>query len=398
MISQPAATGKTVLLAWELGGRLGHVRRLLVLADALAAHGHRPVLALKDLVGPWPVLRNVSYPVFQAPNRHPRPRPIDQPFLAASFGDILAVIGFAEIDELLPLVRGWDALLEFVRPALVVCDHCPTLCLAAYHVNPTVLIGSGFTLPPVDGPTFPPLFRNRPPLVPESDMLAEVTRVQHCRNQPAPPTLPAIFARTDRCLTVLPELDPYQSLRHEEYLGPLEPLPPPSHPPPEPRFFAYLDALVVSTEPALTVLAQAGYAGEAFVFGADAAMRARLRGAGLIIHDTPLPLPAMLAAAAVVVHHGGTALAHAALAAGRPQLLFPEHLEHALTLQLLERLGVARGLSGQFLASAVPETMRELVTNPRIASRATMAAHDVESRHLGGSLPRVLERCLQLLD
>ena len=60
-----------------------------------------------------------------------RPRAGSGSFLAASFADVLAVHGFATADELHPMVQGWQGLLDLARPALVVCDHSPTLCLAA---------------------------------------------------------------------------------------------------------------------------------------------------------------------------------------------------------------------------------------------------------------------------
>ena len=36
----------TILIGWELGAGHGHVTRLLAVAEGLAAHGHRPILAL----------------------------------------------------------------------------------------------------------------------------------------------------------------------------------------------------------------------------------------------------------------------------------------------------------------------------------------------------------------
>lgn len=38
---------KTVLLAWELGGGMGHIQRLLPIAVELAAREHRVVFALR---------------------------------------------------------------------------------------------------------------------------------------------------------------------------------------------------------------------------------------------------------------------------------------------------------------------------------------------------------------
>ncbi len=40
---------KTILIAWELGGGLGHLLQLAPVVKGLAQRGHRVVLALKDL-------------------------------------------------------------------------------------------------------------------------------------------------------------------------------------------------------------------------------------------------------------------------------------------------------------------------------------------------------------
>ena len=45
----------TVLIAWELGGGMGHVARLMPVARELAAQRHRPILVLKNLVEPAPL-------------------------------------------------------------------------------------------------------------------------------------------------------------------------------------------------------------------------------------------------------------------------------------------------------------------------------------------------------
>jgi hypothetical protein len=203
-----AGQGRTVLLGWELGAGLGHVRRLLPLAHALAAHGQRPVLAVKNLVEPWPALRDVPFPVLQAPVYPPRPWPGPRPFLAAGYADLLAGVGFADFDDLWPMVQAWQALLDLVRPALVVCDHSPTLCLAACGAVPTLVVGNGFTVPPVAQPTFPPLIPGQALRVPEAELLAVVRRVQRQRGLPVPVTLPGLFAASERWVTALPELDP----------------------------------------------------------------------------------------------------------------------------------------------------------------------------------------------
>ena len=71
----------------------------------------------------------------------------------------------------------------------------------------------------------------------------------------------------------------------------------------------------------------------------------------MTIHDEPPPLARMLEHAAVMIHHGGLNTTETALAAGRPQLLLPIHLEHNLTARAVESLGVGRSLAGRYRAA-----------------------------------------------
>src|SRR5262245_66660318 len=111
----------TVLIAWELGAGLGHVRPLLAVAEALAQEGHRPVLALRDTVETWPVLRHQPFPVLPAPMML-RPMDIGRPFAATSMTDVLAVVGWGAGDSLEALHRSWQGPIDAGRPSLAGAD------------------------------------------------------------------------------------------------------------------------------------------------------------------------------------------------------------------------------------------------------------------------------------
>jgi len=102
---------KTILLAWELGAGFGHVGPLVRLAQALASCGHRPVLALRDVVAPRPLLADAPFEVLQAPVWHRPAPPRGRSFAFAGYADILATAGFAREEELAALIAAWDALI-----------------------------------------------------------------------------------------------------------------------------------------------------------------------------------------------------------------------------------------------------------------------------------------------
>src|SRR4051812_7243933 len=105
-----------VLLGWEIGEGLHHVRTLLEVARALRQHGHVPTLALQNVQEPWPLLAQEGIGVLQAPYFHPRRRFAEPAFLAASFADILAVRGYDRVDSLQPIVAAWQQVIDVVRP------------------------------------------------------------------------------------------------------------------------------------------------------------------------------------------------------------------------------------------------------------------------------------------
>lgn len=392
-----SCSGKTILLGWELGGGFGHVKPLIALAAALADDGHFPVFALKDIVGTGPVTRDLPWPVLLAPNWSMGPAPDGKGYHAASFGDILALHGYASEAVLAPLLGGWDGLLDAVRPDLVVCEYAPSLALAAAGRVPVIDVGNGFCLPPIHLPEFPVVFPDRPRIFPEAGTLAVVRAVLKARGRPEPETLPAAFVGPVRCSATFPDLDPYRAIRREPCVGPLDPVPPVLPQPAGSRFFAYLAADSQSTEPALKLLASAGFAGEVFVRGGSDELKARLRATGLTVHDRPAAVGDALARCGVLIHPGGLSMAAAALAAGRPQLLLPIHGENLLNAVAVHRLGVAHYLVGEIPAADILEGVRQLFHDPKFARRAVEVAEGVHRAGLCDGVAAVRARCRELL-
>jgi UDP:flavonoid glycosyltransferase YjiC (YdhE family) len=376
--------GRTILFAWELGGGLAHVRQLAVVAGALAAQGHRPVVACRDLVGPRAALAGLPWPVLPAPFWQ-APPPVAGQYPVASFADILAYHGCADADTLAALLRGWDGLFACVRPDLIVAEFAPLVCLAADGVVPVVDVGAGFFQPPRLGPVFPPLSPEAVPRADEEVLLAVVNAVRHSRGKEAATTLPAaVFAGVTRCVAVVPELDPYRHSRGEAVVGPLEPLLP--MPPAAPCYFAYLDGRQPTTGRALPVLVATGIAGEGYLPGVD-------RAGDLRLHAHPPALAEALARCGVVVHHGGVGTAQAALTAGRPQLILPTQHEQFLNGMALHELGVAHCLAGNYPPADAGEALRELLEDPRFAARARAVAARLRKEWPEGALPAIVSAC-----
>jgi hypothetical protein len=383
-------------MGWEIGGGMGHSARLMSIARGLAERGHHPILAVKNLVEPAAVLRGGPFAVVQAPYWHPRLWTGPGPFLAASYADILAVHGYADADDLSATVEAWQSLIDLARPELVVCDFSPTLCLAAYGSLPVVQASNGFGMPPVDQATFPPLTAEGQPVVPQEQLAGVVREVQQRRGRKAPERLTSFLATAGRFITTWPELDPYRSTRREPLLGPLQQTPLRPKRPQNWRFFAYLASDYPAVAQILTTLAAARMEGEVYLRGPVTGWASRLRASGLVVHDRPPPLGEVLGRVSLIVHHASLGAAEAALAAGCPQLLFPRHLEHKLTADALQALGVGKRLSGTIGLAEIVESAQRLCDG-EYAERARLVAEGLPRRGAADPLRQIIDRCLEAM-
>lgn len=365
---------KTVLLAWELGANLGHAGPLLRIARALRAENIRPVLVLRDVVGPRTMLDTEDVEIVQAPVWPKGDFLRGRPFRVASYADILALFGFAEPDGLAAIVRAWDELLAQIKPDLVIGDHSPTLCLAAYGAIPAAIVGNGYTVPPIHLRTFPPFGPNRPPVMAETRILETVTAVQRRRNRPAPATLPALFDAPLRAVLTRPELDPYRAVRREPVLGPLERMPAATPLPADPHVFAYLGEEHPQIEHLVACLMELNCATEVYLRGDVGALRRVLAARGARVHNRPPPLTETVPRASLVVSHGGSTTAHAALAGGRPQLIFPTHIEQDLTADAIVALGSGLAVRRDAGRNEIFSALRAVLDSDRICARAHASA------------------------
>ncbi|HYM31126.1 MAG TPA: nucleotide disphospho-sugar-binding domain-containing protein [Candidatus Cybelea sp.] len=387
---------KTILLGWELGAGLGHVGPLLRIARELKRLGHRPVFVLRDVVGPQAVLAGEGFTLLQAPV-WPKPMSVEgRPFRLASYGDLMAQAGYLDTEGLAALVAAWDNLIDLVRPDLIVADHSPTLCLAAYGVIPVALVGNGYTLPPVHMAVFPPFYPDHPPLVAEGRVLETIHAVQRRRGRRSPATLPALLDTQVRAIACWPELDPYRRTRSEPLVGPLDPMPELLSLPDEPRIFAYLGEEYPALSLLVECLAEIDADIEAYLRGDVSALRHFLAARGIRVHERPPPLPEVLQRASAVVCHGGTGVVHAAMAAGRPQLIASLHVETALTVEAVSRLGIGTYVPAGEKAT-VKESFEKLYTDEAMRNAAITQAHVIARRERFDGLGATVDACAHLL-
>lgn len=336
-------SGRRVLLAWELGGNLGHLARLLAVAKELEAAGDEPVWALPANAMESPHLRHVKH------RRVPVPPPVvtSDKVVPRSYAGILLNIGFANPSGVAQAVQRWKAMYASLKPDFVVLDTAPMAQLAACLFQwPAVRVSNGFDCPPAHCPTFG--IGMRGPYVEHVNTrhIAQATQALQATARQAgairPPTLAGYLTYPRRLFDCIPETDPYGERDDVTYIGPLNALPALNEPQwpendnrKEFNVFAYLRGCAM-TQPLLQALADAK-ASVLCVSGGrpldlPPGLRRRVR-----ISDAAVNVDAAVAAADLVVSYSPLGLTTLARMYRKSQLLAPTDTEKLMLATRLEK-------------------------------------------------------------
>jgi rhamnosyltransferase subunit B len=366
----------SVLVAWELGGGFGHTRRLLLICSHLAARGVRLVFAIRNDADVSAI--QAAFPdasILTAP-RLPRLTP-DAP--GRTYADLLLGCGYHSADTLRDGVAEWCRIFARESVAVVLCDHSPTVVLAAAGRVPVVHIGSGFATPP----TGHPLLTLRPGAdngakQREAQVLRAIQEVQH-EIGTMPLTQISDLFRSAECFSCcLPELDPYGAVRPSPAIGPVHPLPKPEPLPDEPFLFGYLTGQDVRVPTLLASLVQAKVPAGIFIRHLDPVCEDVVQGSTVKLYYQPQNMIEALRSASAVLHHGGLSTAETALAMGRPQFVLPRHLEQSLTATTIERMGCGLNLSRK--VGTPGETIRRAMERGTYNKQAAVTASHLAQR------------------
>lgn len=330
---------KRVLLAWELGLGFGHTTKLARLGTRLRAAGHDVVAAAYqgELCGP---LRAAGIPVLPGPRLAPIPH-ARYP-ASSTLTDSLAQGGLMDEARVRAAIARWRALMDEIRPHLVVADYAPLAALAARGRAPVLQEGAAFCLPPSRLDAFPALHDFGKAGTRDADLLALVNRALAALDMPPAPRIGALFSGDDVFVTTFQLLDPYADLRERPADGPLIDEPMPEARDDASGIFGYFHPDIAQRPDVLAALAALGPRLELYLTGLPAAAAAQLRAAGVILHAQPQRLSTVLPRKRLVLHQGSAGIAADALAAGVPQYVLCQHVENYLNGQALEAAGVAR--------------------------------------------------------
>jgi rhamnosyltransferase subunit B len=393
----------TILFTNELGGGLGHLNRLIAVAKRLASE-HRLVFAVRNPSQDEPPIRNAlgsEIEIRQGVSWRAPASPHVRQIPTETFADTVRLFGFDMVELLFEAARNATRLLQEASPHLIVADCAPTMRLASLGKIPTVVVGSGYTVPPA-GQLLPLMRPWGEKVEPKSRahealLLAAANEVSARLSGPAIDYFADLFQGEESFVCTLAEFDPY---RNSRTTTPLWPFNIPKMPPPRPfvecrraAIFCYLQKVHPGLSTVLAALNGLDCKSEVYVAGVDPRSLAQRSSPQIQVHHSPVDYAAVLPEVSLVIHRGGLGTTHAGLAAGVPQIVLPTNLEQIITAKGLEQFatGVAVGAAPE---AKLQELIRRMLTDPRWRETALRVAGELERRRNDDSLDRIVTACM----
>jgi len=372
-----------VLLTWELGLNLGHLTRLLPIAQQLRDEGHTVLVASRDVQAAATVLGRYGIPFIQAPHL---PKGIALPHRPSGYADILLSQGWSDRSALWGLTQAWLNVIEMFRPDAMILDYSPTVGLAARIAKvPTTLVGNGFELPPETDPLpcFPGFSWATPGKAAESERIAvaNANGVLQDFRQSSIAALRDLVRDRVRMLATFPELDHYGARSEATYIGPLLGAiraPRVDWPPGDgAKVFACVRPDTCNVNAILGALSKGAMRVVCVASGFDGGALDPFRSEWVRFSAKPVYLEPLLDADLCLTYGAeGTMLRF--LLAGVPQAVVPWHVETFMAARRIEKAGLGARLANcsdeQLARSSLERMCRDTTLKKNVSDFATSAS------------------------
>ncbi|WP_338722504.1 hypothetical protein [Devosia sp. XK-2] len=363
---------RRVLLAWEGGAGRGHIVTLKVMAEALGPqYEYDAALCRMDHAAELSHLCTAVYPSAALYNHRKMRKAAGAPG-TATWGDFLGDLVFAFPDRLRLQFDWWVEVLRTRQIDLVIADFAPVSMLAARALNiPFVCVGTGYSVPPPGMPSFPVLLPQYDTLVHDEALLRDnanailsefgVPPLQHFAD---------IYQASVSMPRTIRQLDPYDGLRSQPLLPPLNEALPRGEPGGD-EIFVYFSTAETAYEPLVDALCQICLPTRAYLPGVAPDISARLSAAGVLVETAPVPVELIARRSRITLNAGQHGSLCMGLGLGLPQLAFPQHLEHEYHAQRAAQLGAVdivphERLNASEIVDRVRSLYHDLARNKRV--------------------------------
>ena len=139
-----------IVFAWEFGGGMGHIQRILPLAKKMQERGHEVICAMKHVISAEGILGKHDIKIIQAPVWQVKVKQLPTSY---SYSDTLVNLGYLVRSGPLSIAKAWRNLFDSLKPDLIIMDHAPTALVATHGSGfKRALYGTGFLSPPRKSP------------------------------------------------------------------------------------------------------------------------------------------------------------------------------------------------------------------------------------------------------
>jgi UDP:flavonoid glycosyltransferase YjiC (YdhE family) len=370
-----------ILLTWESGLNLGHLARLLPVAQRLKDEGHTVLVASRDLQAAATVLSPAGISFVQSPHL---PKGIPLSHRATGYADILLSQGWSDPSALWGLTQGWLNLIGMFRPDQMILDYSPTVMLAARITKIlSLLVGNGFELPPATDPlpAFPGFSWATPEKAAASERVA-VANANHVLNALGAAPIAAlrdlVLGHT-QLLATFPALDHYGERSDAHYIGPLlGKLKAPKVEWPAgdgPKVFACLRPDTSHVQEILAALAQISARVVCVSGGFTLAQLQPHAKKHILFSRSPVDLERLLDAD-MCVSYGAEGTMLKLLLAGIPQLVSPWHVETFMAVRRIEAAGLGAAFATAPTVGSAADSITRLLSDSPMRARCGAFASD----------------------
>jgi UDP:flavonoid glycosyltransferase YjiC (YdhE family) len=388
-----------VLIAWEMGRNFGHVTQIVPVAEALRRRGAEVGLALRNPAALGPFAGMGDFSVVQAPHISPaRRQPGETRPKILLYSDDLLACGYENPGVLARLIADWDELIGSFRPDALVAQSAPTALLATHGLPlRRFRLGRGYDLPPATVPQMPMRHWMENDLQEtgrrEAAVLATVNAALQARGRDPLQNF-ADFLRTDGdFLCAYRETDHYRDREQATYYGSLGKtdggIEAEWRPGAVRRVFAYIQPDKKVFGPAMQALFRLPANFDVIVAAPKVPreLGQQFRRPGFRLFDGPVRLDPLLPDCNLLVNHASSGISNTALCAGIPLLMLPGHIEQLMQARAIGRAGAGLGMSGEFGANEILQTIGRLLNEPRF----TQAARSMQARYGSPDAERIAD-------
>lgn len=406
------ASRPRVLFAWELGANFGHVAKVIEVAQPMLGHAD-VYFAARDVANVRRFAAGIPLTLLPAPFAMTRETAERQPPL--NYTDDVRVCGWSDAVTLGALTESWGALLDLIKPDILVAQAAPISLLAA-RGRPlrTVMLGSGYDAPARANPM--PLFAQEAEdpaatarmIEREANVVAIANQVLAQRRAPPLAAFCDLLATDFYALSTFEEIDHYAPRQRFEaqsppYLGQLMTLNAGEvvhwRADATDRIYAYLQPGNAQFLATLDVLMRLPPTADVVIVapGAPPEVIDRTHGSHVRLLTKHARLDHLLPDATIGISHGSNNVAAAMMIYGVPQICLPQHIEQMMAGRVLAKYHLGAMMGAPQISRHLPEMLVRLRTDSRITTATAAAKKKYQAWRLARSAHKIAADTLALI-